>query len=337
MNKSNLRHCAFLLFFLLLWQGCLAAGPAEAEVRRSLVDQTTRLWAAKDYRALDALAAEYTANRSRTPSGLWKIGYMAAVLNDQTNFDGDDKAWAAVMEERVLAWPKMAPKSAMARIQVAAALRNRAWKKRGQGWAREVPPESWKAFKKYVEQARIYLETTKSVSATAMPWYGQMFEIAMLQSWPEQRVLDLLQEAMARDREYFPMYFAVIDYYSPRWGGSTAKVETIASKIASAFPAVQGDILYARMYWWAADTHFEAQLVDSNVDCPRMLRGMTALADEFPDLWNINRFASFAIDCGDKVEARKYFDQIGNNPQVEAWNGDLRNFHKFRAIAYSKD
>lgn len=334
---TRLQRIIFALALILGSSALLAADNAELQVRKELTDQTVELWMAKDFRGLDALAAEFISKRSRTPSGLWKIGFMSSVLADQTRFDGDDKTWNALLGERVLQWPKVSPTSPLARILVSDAFMNRAWKARGHGWARQVPPEAWKVFNANIEKSRLYLESTKNIFGEVAIWHTQMLRIATLQGWPEARVLNLLREGMDRDREYFPMYFALLDYYSPRWGGSTAQIETIASRIASAFPKTQGDILYARMYWWAADTHFGNQLIDTNVDCQRMLRGMEAMASEFPDLWNINKFAAFAVDCHDKAAARRYFELIGDKPLLEAWDGDIKYFHMFRAVAYSKD
>jgi hypothetical protein len=309
----------------------------EVATRHAAKVEVQRLWKAKDFTALDALGGRFTTERARTPSGIWKVGLLSSALQSQVDFDANDANWEKLIDGEVRDWSKAAPKSPFAHMQVAYALVNRAWRKRGTGYAKEVSADGWRSFNKYVEQARIYLESTKSISSQDMNWYPLMANIATWQRWNEPRVEALVKEAMSRYPEYFPTYFGVLDYYSPKWGGSPAKVEWFASRVADTFPGSKGDALYARMYWWAADNYFQGQLVDSQVDCARMLRGMRAVEKEYPDLWNINRFATFAIDCHDKATARRYFDLIGDKPILDLWFGSMRNFLQFKGIANSKD
>lgn len=317
--------------------GCFAAPTTESEVRQSMRRDVKTLWEARDYKALDAMGTALLKANARSPSGLWKSSMFASSLMEQVDYEADDQTWDNRMEVEVLPWPKASPESPFARLLVAASLTNRAWKKRGAGWAKDVKPEAWKGFHKHLEQARHYLEATKTISSKEMTWYSMMAQLAVWQSWEESRLLALLAEGKARNRDYFPMYFSALDYYSPKWGGSAQKIESFVRGVVSDLPVRDGDMLYVRMYWWAADTHFERQLLDSEVDCDRMIRGMRLLAAKYPDPWNINRFASFAVDCGNKAAAREYFDKIGDKPELEVWAGSMRNFLQFRAIAYSKD
>lgn len=306
--------------------GANAKGMDEMEMRSSIRVEVTNLWNAQDYRTLDTLGQSYLSKRERTPSGLWKISVFSDALKDQINVDLDDTEWSTYMEKQIRAWPRLAPTSAFAHMQVAAALVKRGWYKRGNGYARDVSAEGWRSFHQYIEEARLSLESTKEVSSANPSWYFAMLEIATWQRWEAPRQWSLLQEAMARDREYFPNYFVALNYYSPKWGGDPAKMEALASRIASEIGGKEGDALYARMYWWAADNHFGRQLIYSKVDCARMLRGMKNIASDFPDPWNINRFAAFSVDCGDKPSARQYFDQIGDKPQLDAWGGSMATF-----------
>lgn len=321
------------LGLLLACLRSLASNESELEIRSLIQTKAAQLWLAKDYRALDELGMTYLRGKERTPSGLWKTAILISALKSRVNVEINAKDWNSYMEQVVKAWPNASPKSPFAHISVASALMQRAIKARGQGYANTVSEEGWRAFRQHTEEARVYLELTKTVSSQEGTWYSHMLEIATWQQWPEPKFRALLEEAMTRDPDFFPSYFAALNYYSPRWGGNAARVEWFAADIASKLGGERGDAMYARMYWWAADSYFEKQLHQSRIDCPRMLRGMQIIARSFPDPWNINHFAVFAVSCGNKEAARKYFAQIGDTPQLEAWNGSRPTFERFRAWA----
>ena len=95
----------------------------------------------------------------------------------------------------------------------------------------------------------------------------------------------------------------------------------------------EGDAAYARIYWWAADRYFKSQFFDSKVDCGRMMRGIDRILQIYPDPWNLNHFAKFAVSCGDKKRAKLLFERIGGNPDLDAWKGSTLTFTRFRAWA----
>ena len=282
--KQSLSARCLALATLLFFSGACSAldTSSELEVRESLRVGVKILWDAQNYKALDAMAGDYMSKRARTPSGLWKYGLVGASLKTQLNPNVDDAAWDDFMEKRVRLWPRMAPQSPFAHMLVAEALASRAWRKRGGGYANQVRPENWVVFHQYIEEARLYLESTKKVSSRDMSWYTLMAQIAVWQSWPEHKLEALVNEAMVRDRDFFPVYFAALDYYSPTWGGDAKKIEAFAARLATQLQEPRGDAYYARVYWWAVDNHFNGRLGESKVNCTRLQRGMQSVAAEFP-------------------------------------------------------
>lgn len=140
----------------------------------------------------------------------------------------------------------------------------------------------------------------------------------------------VLEEATEHDSQYFPGYFAALEYYSPMWHGNDAKIEEFISASAEAQPRVEKDVLYLRMYWYAADRFFDWYAPVSIVSCSKMMNGIDTLSRQYPDPWNLNRFAAFAVSCNDKQRARALFQRVGNQPELSAWKGSKELFTQFR-------
>lgn len=307
--------------------------PDEASTRKAINLQVADLWEKEDFKRLDELSNEYRMTKARTPSGVWKLSAYYEYLKQQVTANIRDPEWWQFMQQRAAKWTARYPNSPSAHLQYAQALLQQGWYARGPGFSSTVSSQGREVFQSKIAEARQYLEKHKQILSQDPRWYELMINIATWQGWEEPETRSLIETAVTQEPEFWQIYFAATEYYSPYWRGDAEKIESFASWAANRFEAPEGDAAYARIYWWAADRYFKSQFFDSKVDCGRMMRGIDRILQIYPDPWNLNHFAKFAVSCGDKKRAKLLFERIGGNPDLDAWKGSTLTFTRFRAWA----
>ena len=192
---------------------------------------------------------------------------------------------------------------------------------RGNGFAKTVKPENWKPFQKLIEQARRYLEKAKNIASRDPQWYTLMAEVAVYQGWPEKQFAFLLAEAFEKQPLYYDTYFWAVRYYSPRWYGSVAAIETFARNALKRTRAQEGYAMYTRIYWAASQVEFNETLFrESQVNWQKMKRGIDDILNKYPDNWNLNNLAKFACLAKDKEEAATLLGRIEHPLHRLVWD-----------------
>ena len=305
----------------------------ELQDRADIETEAYRLLERQDFESLEALAERYRSTKARTSSGVWKLtSFYEGIRHVFYKDKRDDDHWAAA-EKTARAWVEQYPNSPTAHLFYAQILDNRAWSYRGGGYADKVKPEDWPLFFEYIERERAYLEQHKSVAAQDPRWYEMMVGVAYSQGWPKARFEEMLEEGMAREPEYYPLYFAAVVYYSPRWGGSAKAIERFARKVAKRTRQIEGWGLYARIYWHASGAEFGDRLfVDSKVNWENMKKGIDDVVRRFPDDWNVASFARFACLAQDGEKAKELLDRMDEAASWLVWERRA-DYEKCRALA----
>ena len=212
------------------------------------------------------------------------------------------------------------PNSATAHLAYARMLLSHGWSFRGSGYANTVEPQNWKPFHDYVQQARVYLEKYKGVASSDPKWYELMAIIAYAQGWPEPDFSRLISEGLQREPLFYQTYFAAIDYYAPKWGGSSEAIERFAREALEKTRSAEGFAMYARIYWYASQTQFyDGLFSESLVDWTTMKKGIDDVLKKYPDSWNTNNFAKFACLSKDKAKTADLIARIEGPPLVAVW------------------
>jgi hypothetical protein len=288
--------------------------------RKTVAEGARALLIAGRYADLDALAERYRTSRSRTPSGLWHLSMFHVGTESALYSKKDDDAGRATAERRARQWIKARPRSPAARIAFAQMLVNRAWAIRGSGKGHTVKPEDWQPFRDHLERARLYLEEHKAVAAIDPGWYEAMAHIATDQSWPPERLEALVKEGLAREPAYYGLYFMAVRYYAPQWHGSAEDIERFARQAMDRTRAVEGAGMYARIYWYASQSHYTDKLfAESLVDWETMKKGIDDVLAKHADEWNIQNFARYACLAEDKEKTAQLLKRMTEAPYMEAW------------------
>jgi hypothetical protein len=301
------------------WLSESALGDELAE-RTAIGNEVATLFERGQFSKLETLCAGYRTSRSRTSSGVWNLSVFYGGISHVFNTHRKDPPFWLKAERSANTWVAAHPHSATARLAYATMLVNHGWSIRGTGLANTVEPEDWKPFQDYLHRARAYLEKYKDVASSDPYWYQLMGRIAYSERWPEAEFSALIAQGLEREPLFYQTYFAAIDYYAPKWGGSAMAIERFAREAVERTRAAEGYGIYARIYWWASQTQYSDSLFsESKVDWPTMKKGIDDVLAKYPDQWNINNFARFACIARDKAKAAELIARIDGEPLATVW------------------
>ncbi len=308
--------------------GLLMTGPVRASEelaeRARVSGEAIEAFLGGDYARLERVSSAYRADKTRTASGLWKLTFfyigLANAVDALAGSDGTDAAYDDLIA-RTDAWSRQYPGSPGACITRSMVHVAHAWYFRGSGFADSVAPEAWEPFEKYIALARQELESHKATASIDPRWYESMLIVARAQGWPRKQFDALLDEALDREPTYYQTYFTALDYLAPKWHGSLEDIEQFALDAQRRTASREGQGMYARIYWSAAQGDFQGDLFsESLARWPRMKSGFDDIVARYPDDWNLNNYAKFACIAHDKQTTRALLKRIGDNVVPEAWS-----------------
>jgi len=321
-----------LLFSLLLASAAQAKALDRKTAIRNMETQIASLWATDDFSGLENLSIELREKKTRIPSGIWSLSLFYSFLSQEAYATQLGKSTINQYREKIEKWLKLYPNSPSAHLLYARSLATEGWIYRGGEYANAVTEDGRRVFKEKINATIAYLVKHQKSTAQDPYVYELMIQAANWSGYSESAVEAIIQKAVAAEPEYWPIYFAATDYFSPKWHGSAEKIESFARKSADKVGGPDVDALYTRIYWWAADNYFERQFFKSKADCARVLRGIDVIMQKYPDQWNINNFARFAVSCGAGQKAEYLFSIIGDDFDLEAWES-ANNFIRFKIAA----
>lgn len=303
-----------------------AAVRTEQQVRDDIGAQATKLLWNEPFTEIDRVYRGYLVRGDRTPSGLWKHGvFLAAVTGAVMELDkaASDKDWGRV-ETRTLGWIRSAPKSSLARLLHVEVIRRRAWHIRGGGYANTVPAAAWKPFYAHIRRARDYLGSQQALMADDPNYYVLMVELAR-ESPGGTDPTPAYEAGIQRFPGYYPLYFSMLHYLLPKWHGDGESIDAFARAAATRSRATEGRGLYARIYWFASQINYGDDLfAESKVKWNEMKAGFDDIVMRYPDPWNLQNYAKFACDAGDRATLAALFKRIGTNYDERAWGSQAK-------------
>jgi hypothetical protein len=311
----------------------LPDGLPELEMRDAIESQAIRLYAAGDLAGLDAQSEAYLAGATRTSSGLWVSGLFAGgvevaiVRPKPTTEAGWDE-----LEQRMRSWVKQHPQSPLAHLMVAEAMTRRGWSIRGGGYAHAVSPEAWAPFREHMKRARDYLVSNAEVAARHPQYYAALVQVDTWLGVDDKQVQADFEAGTRHHPGYYPLYFAMLNHLMPKWGGGPREIEAFARAAVEATRATEGESMYARIYWFAAQNGYDDTIfLTSFARWDRMRAGFEDVIARFPDQWNLQNYAHFACEAGDMETLQALLPRL-QAPIASAWQGRA-SFEECRRLA----
>jgi hypothetical protein len=306
---------------LLQARPCVAA--TELEQRAEIQGAAERSFLSSDFVELERTASAYRQEKARTASGLWKLTVFYAgidkAMDDFAKEQGDLEAYG-LLEEKTKEWIAKYPDSSTGYIAHSMVLVRRAWAHRGNDYASNVSEAEWAWFRKYIAAARANLQEHKKIAAGDPKWYEEMLLIARAENWNQAEFHQLLNEAVDREPVFYQTYFSALQYLLPKWHGSLEEIEDFAQYAVGKTKHLEGQGMYARIYWYASQTEFENDIFNKSLaDWQQMKAGFEDVIGRYPDAWNLNNYARFACMARDKPKTAELLERIGTSAVIEAW------------------
>jgi hypothetical protein len=214
------------------------------------------------------------------------------------------------------------PKSPIIALAEAEYWTSYAWNARGGGYASSVTPDGWKLFRERLEIAENILLNSKPYTQGLPTWYESMVTVQNALGRSEEERISTFQEGAKKFKTYYPMYFASIPFFTPKWGGSWEKVDSFIKWSVENTKTIDGNTMYARLYWSASGTVPKGTNIFkvSLAEWPQMKKGFEDLMARHPkSKWNLNNFARFACQAEDKDTFLKLRKQISKDINEKAW------------------
>jgi hypothetical protein len=309
------------VILLIGWLVMRPAAAGELEERDATNQQVKAAFWRQDFAELDAMAARFRRDKSRTSAGVRHLALFYPALAQAVELSAakSEGGWTLV-ERQVERWITAFPNSPTAHIIYAEALIDHGFFIRGSGYARDVPPEAWAPFGRYLQRAYDHLMMHKVEASHCPGWYVAMLIIARAQGWDEERFGALLGEALTKEPDYYPTYYAAIEYLLPTWHGDLASIERLADAAVTLTRPTEGTALYARIYWHLSQEEFGDRLfTESRADWRKMRTSFDDVIKRYPDAWNVNNYARFACLARDQERTRELMARIGDAPLAKAW------------------
>lgn len=293
------------------------ATAAKARIRNEAIT----FLAKRDYRALDALAAQLRASTQTFARGDWPITLfyfdVAELPDSATHSD-----WEMRMQ-LLRDWFESDPDSMTARVAMAYGLVGYAWDARGSGWASEVGQDGWRLFHQRLTEARRILIAAESIATKCPVFYSTRLGVALGDGTTREGNDQLFEEAVSAFPTYTNYYRNRAYYLLPRWHGEPGEWEGFAEASADRLGGEAGDVLYAQIIWSMHDSRvFGNMLKEANVNWPRIQNGFEALCRRYPNSISAQSeycsISGFAPQ-GARQMMRRLFSKLGDRVDLSVW------------------
>jgi hypothetical protein len=307
--------------------------PAKLSDFRGRVEEQERknryraLLIAKDYDALDELAAKFRREQAREDPMWWEIVYFYDAIV------GDASVPEAERLDRFRAWSDARPESTAARIALAMELKNAAGLRRGSGYANTVTRDGWIEYEKLLKEATTVLGSVGMKAQDDPRYWSLLVSFARLTG--EGDVREILRRAAAAGHHEPKLYQEVGFYLHPRWGGSGAEYRAFAEEAAALTRSTFGDGMYAWLAYQALFATEEQEYAEQYAfDWPRMRRGFEDIIRLNPQwLPSHHRYAFVASRFEDRKTARSLF----RRPELDWYDGAESMWRDPKAYDRSRD
>ncbi|HKV24195.1 MAG TPA: DUF4034 domain-containing protein [Candidatus Acidoferrum sp.] len=269
---------------------------------------------------LEKIVREARESQGRVLGGTWQLAAFYGAIG--TTFIGPLSGGAdwRLFFDSLNQWIKAKPDSVAARLSLAGAYLDYAWKARGAGPASTVSAQGWMLFGQRTNAAAETLVAAARLKEKCPYWYDLMQQVALAQGWDKAKARELLEQAVAFEPEYYHYYREQANFLQAKWYGEEGEVEAFATEVADRIGGPKGDIDYFEISSLVACQCDAQDDVLQNMSWPRIKRGYAALEKQFGmSQLKRNRFASMAVKAGDKLAARDAIAKIGVVGDQNVW------------------
>lgn len=224
-------------------------------------------------------------------------------------------------------WRSASPDSAAQALAEAIYWSHYAWYGRGGGYASTVPESAWELFYERMAKASARLEESKAVAGNCPLWHSLRISALIESGAPRAKLNAAYAEAVKAFPDSQQVHFAMARSQEVKWGGKPGEFELFARLAVKLSRRAEGDGLYARLFW-TADCNCDDVISfgrPGDPDWKTMKAGFEDLLQRYPDeVYNKNKFASFACRANDRATYAKLRGELGDNIVEHLWPASWR-------------
>jgi hypothetical protein len=296
-------------------------------------DEIRVLFQQEKFEALDQTADTARSTKARLPGGFWTIHliYSALMTPTEGTYDASENDWTSQLV-RLQRWRAQRPNSITARVALAGAQLQYAWRARGGGYADKVTDDGWRVFQQRVEMAAKTLMDASSLPAKCPEWFLTMQLTARALGQSKQMQTAIYEKAIAFEPDYQYFYRAQAEMLMPKWEGEEGEMAAFAGHVADKIGGKKGDTIYfqiAAVLICGCDNDRGL----NGLSWSRIKRGYTDLEEQYGEfVGNLNGMAYMAGMAGDIALAHEMFTRIGEGWDEVLWH-TKENFQMVRQWA----
>ena len=286
--------------------------PAEFAPQDRISAEVEKLFKDKQYEKLEQLAAEYRSSKAAWSYGEWKL----STLYDQISSAkaSTDASWQDRIAQ-IKEWVAQKPDSVVARVALAFAYHEGAYRARGGGFADTVTEQGAAQMEEREKLAQKNLGAVYAKRKSYPEWYKAISQVAIMGDVSPKRYFELVEEGTRLFPAFHELPKSHVYYLLPRWHGVPGQWENFVARTADRIGGKEGDILYAQVIWQF--NRSDDILEESNPSWPREKRGWQALSTLYPDDLRIaSLWARRSYKNGDMAKARTLFQKTIKNRLV---------------------
>lgn len=311
---------AMIVATVLAWAGNASADnkPAVAPIEQAA---TEAFWLG-DFAALEKMNATYRQPGPLEPDASNRLDYFRTGTSRVFSYVvKNSEAYLSELDALTLQWARDNPQSAFAHILHARALMAHAQSYRGTGYVKEVPPEAWAYYRRYVDRAFAYVKQHVDLISTDSSGHLVLLQIGRGLSWDQAQMEAIADAGIARNPDDIDLYFTVTLGLLPKWGGNPKVLDTYIRKVTAATSARFGTGMYARLYAYAMENQFGTELFDASyADWDKMKQGYEDMLARYPaGAGRRNRYAYLACIAKDKPTLQRLLGEIGAGYIADSW------------------
>lgn len=274
-----------------------------------------------NFQKIDEIADQARSTKERLKGGFWAIHILYVPLETPPHgTDGSTESEWQIHLARLQRWADQRPQSVTARVALAGAYSNYAWKARGGGYAGEVTDEGWRLFGERTDKAAGILVEAFKLPVKDPEWYLAMQSVMQDKGESKSMQTAMFQKAIAFEPDYQYYYRMQAIMLLPQWEGEEGESALFAQDQADRIGGKKGDMMYYEIST-VLNCSCDSRNQPNGRSWARIKRGYADVEEQYGvSLVNMNQMAAFAAAAGDADFAHQLLTRIGENWDPDAWH-----------------
>jgi len=275
--------------------------------------------AASDFAWIDQEASRVRQSKERLPGGYWKLRKLYGVLEHPSDEVVTDGAWEDLIN-KLSEWSRQRPQSVTAKVALATAWQEYAWKARGGGYADGVSRAAWQTFFERLERSATVLKEAAALKERCPYWYVTAIWVGIGQQWERKDLDRMFAAGVELEPAFYYLYQAKASYLLPQWGGAEGEWEQFADESALRLGGHQGDIVFFAIYSQVLSLNGMTFMNSHQQAVPKLIAGFRSIEKLYGSApHRLNEACFFAFLGNDLATTNELFDRIGDDYDESVW------------------